>query len=404
MQPIRVILIGAFGGYMSIAMLNPLLAPLVRELQLTEIQAGAIASVAALAWALTSPFWGRRSDISGRKPVFVTGLIGFGVGFGIFAFIAQLGLTGVFSGMLLFLLLFVGRIIAGAFFSASPAAAQAYIADATSREERTGAMALFGAATGLGFVIGPALSGGLVVFGLLVPLYVAAIVPILAALLVIWQLPPAERKFNEAAPPRLSPFDSRIWPFALIGLVANGVLIISQVTAGFYIQDQLGFGAAQTTQTLGIALVAAGLTVVATQLGIVRRMGWSPRTLLRLGLPVAFAAYFVLLMATNVWMFVISFILLGLSIGLNEPGFTSAMTLVVTEREYGAVSGLTASVVGIAAVIAPLAGTGLYEIRPSFAYIFGLVLIAAMVVFVWVSPQMQTVALDKRETEAKVLG
>ncbi len=74
---------------MGFAMLSPLLAPLVRTLGLTEVQAGLIQSVSAFAWFLAGPFWGRRSDLVGRKPVFITGLFGLGLGLGIFTLVAQ---------------------------------------------------------------------------------------------------------------------------------------------------------------------------------------------------------------------------------------------------------------------------------------------------------------------------
>lgn len=388
MNPVRVLLIGLFAAYMGFAILSPILAPLIRELGLSEIQAGMIQSVAAFAWFLCSPFWGRRSDRIGRKPVYITGLIGLGVGLGMFGLVVQFGLTGALGGWLLFGLLFIGRIIAGAFFSASPAAAQAYVADVTTAEERTKTIALLGAATGMGFVLGPALSGALVSLGLLIPLYVGAVLPIAGGLLVWWRLPPSRQVAREAGP-RLRPLDPRIWPFALIGLVANVALIVSQVVAGFYVQDRLGLDAQHTAQTVGIALVVAGIVVVATQLGIVRRTGWSPRRLLRIGLPASMLGYLLLLFAADVPTFILAFALIGVGIGLNEPGFISAMTLAVDKHEYGAVSGITASVVGLASMLAPLLGTGLYAIMPTLPFWLCGGLLLLMVGFVWLHPQIR---------------
>ncbi|MCU0490389.1 MAG: MFS transporter [Chloroflexaceae bacterium] len=389
MPPARLMLLGLFGAYMGFAMLAPVLAPLFRELGLSEFQAGMTASAGAVAWALMGAFWGRRSDAVGRKPVFLIGLAGLGVGFLLFSAIAHLGLVGLLGGGLLFALLFVGRIIGGALFSASPAAAQAYIADVSPPEERTKQMALVGAATGMGFVLGPALSGVLAGFGLLAPLYIGAALPLLAAAFVAWRVPnPPQQNVREAAP-RLNPLDGRFWPFLLVGITANLAIIMAQITIGFRIQDRFGFDAQHTAQISGVCFVIAGVTLVATQLLIVRRLGWPPRTLVRLGLPLSAAGYALLLLAPNLPLIFVAFALVAMGLGLNEPGFTAAMTLAVDSTEYGAVSGMTASVIGLASVVGPLLGTGLYELGADWPYLFGVVLFVAASVFVWLNEQVR---------------
>jgi hypothetical protein len=56
MKPERLMLFGLFGAYMGFAMLAPVLAPLFRELRLSELQAGLTASAGAVAWALMGAF------------------------------------------------------------------------------------------------------------------------------------------------------------------------------------------------------------------------------------------------------------------------------------------------------------------------------------------------------------
>ena len=78
----------------------------------------------------------------------------------VFGVAAEIGATfGVTLGLVV---LFGARLLAGA-AGGNIAAVQAYIADVTTPEDRTGALGLVGAAFGLGFVFGPAIGGLLAV-------------------------------------------------------------------------------------------------------------------------------------------------------------------------------------------------------------------------------------------------
>lgn len=92
---------------------------------------------------ILSPVWGRASDNIGRRPIILIGLLGSAVSFLAF------GLAGSI------VVLFVARVFAGALSAASLPTAQAYIADITTPEKRTGGMAVIGVAFGLGFALGP---------------------------------------------------------------------------------------------------------------------------------------------------------------------------------------------------------------------------------------------------------
>ena len=129
--------------------------PLARDLGLSEVQASAIFTLSAVLWVLMSPFWGRRSDVWGRKPVILLGLVGFGVSTGGLAVLLVIGQQGWLPLMTLYALMILIRSIFGFFGSGSPSAAQAYIADRTTREERTSGVAAIGAAFGMGTIIGP---------------------------------------------------------------------------------------------------------------------------------------------------------------------------------------------------------------------------------------------------------
>lgn len=392
MKPTTVIVAGLFTLYMGLGMLNPLLAPLVRELGLSETQGGLIITAAALMFALGSPFWGGRSERWGRKPVLLISLLGFSLGFGAFALAAQFGLRETLPPLAVFGALVITRAVAGFLMGGAPVAAQAFIADTTSGAERTSGIALLGAANGLGFIVGPALGAALAGFGLLAPLYAAAALPLLAALLVAARLPVTPPRQHDEGAPRLHPGDARILPWLLIGFTIIVALVGVQVTAGFLFQDRLELTSQQTAQTLGIALVTVGMANLVAQLGIIRTFKVPPLTLLRVGLPLAMLGFAILTIATGLPALVLSFVIAGLGLGLALPGYTAAATLEVTPGEQGAVAGLTTAAQGFGAMAGPLIATSLYQLRPEYPYVLTCTLLSLVALAVWLHPRLQRIA------------
>src|SRR5215211_1188076 len=127
-----------------------------------------------------SPILGRLSDKYGRRPVLFVSMLGSAVGYFV------LGLANTL------LLVFVGRIISG-ITGGNISAAQAYIADVTTKENRAKGMALFGAAFGLGFVLGPAIGGITSKYGVHIPFFIAAVLSLVAGLAVYLVLPETRR-------------------------------------------------------------------------------------------------------------------------------------------------------------------------------------------------------------------
>ncbi len=128
----------------------------------TEVQIGWLVGIFSLMQFFFAPIWGKVSDRIGRKPVLLVGLLGT---------IAGYILMGLAQTVFV---LFLARLISGV-AGANISAAQAYLADISTPENRAKAMGLLGAAFGLGFVFGPALGGWAgAVFNYAAPMYIAA--------------------------------------------------------------------------------------------------------------------------------------------------------------------------------------------------------------------------------------
>ena len=79
--------------------------------------------------------------------------------------------------------------LAAGFGAANVVVAQAYIADVTSKENRAKGMGLFGAAFGLGFILGPAIAGILSKYGIHIPFLFAAGLSLANAIALYFILP-----------------------------------------------------------------------------------------------------------------------------------------------------------------------------------------------------------------------
>jgi DHA1 family tetracycline resistance protein-like MFS transporter len=117
---------------------------------------------------VAGPILGRLSDRIGRKPVLLFSQMGT------FAALLVIGGASRTTGTIGLVMLFAGRMIDG-LTAGNLSIAQAYISDVTRPENRTRAFGLIGISFGMGFLIGPAISGLLAQhFGYGTPAYGAA--------------------------------------------------------------------------------------------------------------------------------------------------------------------------------------------------------------------------------------
>jgi DHA1 family tetracycline resistance protein-like MFS transporter len=177
---------------------------------------------------LFAPMWGRLSDRIGRRPVLMIGLAGS------VAFYFLFGIASILQSLNLLFISRIGAGIAGATIST----AHAYIADATSLENRAKGMALIGAAFGLGFTFGP-LFGALAVpleVGPLPPIpgpgpgYAAAALSAVALVLAYFKLP--ESLKPGSAPAARNWIDTRTFSEAL-AMPSVGLLLLTSFVCVF---------------------------------------------------------------------------------------------------------------------------------------------------------------------------
>jgi len=389
MSPRGLLFITLFNSILGLSVLFPILAPLGRELGLSELQVGALSASYALMQVLVSPAWGRLSERVGRKRVLMTGVLGFGVSFLAFALIADRGGRAHWPVPVLFAALLATRLIGGAFSSATLPTAQAYMADTTGRKDRTAGMAMIGAAFGLGVIFGPLIGAAFSLISLLSAVYFSATLAFLNFAFV-WAFLPESKRLAGGEPPKATAHVARlVWPLLAMGFTLSLASVAMEQTVSFYYQDRLHLSNHDTPRTVGMALGVYGLVAVFTQGVLVRRYKWSPLRLMATGMPIALLGYFLLIFAHRFGMLTLALGAQAFGQSLAVPGVTAAMSLGVSEDDQGVVAGLNSSALGFGRMLGPLAGTGLYELRAEYPYALSCLLIVMVMLALGANPGLR---------------
>jgi MFS family permease len=379
------------------------LPSLARSLKLTEFEASLPFVASATVWVFSSGYWGRRSDHWGRKPVILLGLTAFGISFGLFAVFANLGVDGIIPAMVAYPLMIAARSLYGIFGSGASPASQAYVADRTTRAERTRGVAALGAAFGLGTTIGPGIGAMFVPLdlGLLAPFYFTALVAFASAAAIWFFLPERsaprvhiERRY------KLHWHDRRIWPFIVFGLGISTAGAVPIQTVGYLFIDELHLKLVDAPQYTMIGLVASSLAALFAQLVVVQRFNMSGRALIRWGSVITIASFVLFVVGRQFGPLVMALIISGLGFGMVRPGYAAAASLAVDPHEQGAIAGLTGATSGAGFIFGPLIATGLYRISPQAPYIFGAVLTTIMYIYALFSPHLKNAGMVVPEDDA----
>jgi DHA1 family tetracycline resistance protein-like MFS transporter len=198
--PLLIILTISFLSTVGMGLVFPVL-PFVVGSHVTDPGAtafwvGILEAVYAACAFVAAPFLGALSDRIGRRPVLVVSLIGSAVGWALF------GLGGALWILLL------ARVIDG-LTAGDMSVAFAYLADITDPGDRARRFGLAGAVGGVGFLVGPAIGGLLASVSLTAPLFAAAAVTMLTAILAAIALPEslrAERRSTRLSLADVDPF------------------------------------------------------------------------------------------------------------------------------------------------------------------------------------------------------
>jgi MFS transporter, DHA1 family, tetracycline resistance protein len=353
------ILISVLLDVLSFGVLIPVVPSLIKEFTNQDESAasrwvGLFGTVWALMHFFCAPILGALSDVYGRRRVLLISCFGLGIDYLLMGFSQNLTW------------LFIGRIISGITASGF-ATAGAYIADVTPPEKRSAAFGMFGAAFGIGFVIGPALGGILGDYDLRLPFWVAAALTLMNAMYGYFVLPESlaleHRKpfswarANPIGSLRLLRSQSGLFGLAMVYFlyqlahqVLNNVFVL-------YTQHRYDW----TPWLVGISLAIVGILNIVVQGGLVRpalkRFG--EHALLFTGLFCGTIGYTLYGLADESWKFWAATPIFSL-MAFFTPAIQGLMSRRLGPSVQGQLQGANGSLMGIAGMIGPGLFSGIY--------------------------------------------
>jgi len=189
MEILFAVMLGLFLGALDQTIVGPALPTIVTQLSGNDYYVWAV-TIYLLTSTISVPFWGKLSDLYGRKPIFMIGIVIFLVGSALSGLSQDMAMLILFRG--------IQGIGAGSLFPV----ALAIIGDMFTPQERGKYQGLFGAVFGIAFVAGPLIGGWLTenlswhwIFYVNIPIGIIALI-VIQRLLPVVKNPHATRNFD----------------------------------------------------------------------------------------------------------------------------------------------------------------------------------------------------------------
>lgn len=349
MSRLALVFITIFVDLIGFGIVLPLLPFYAQDFGASPAVIGAVVAVHPATQFIFAPFWGRLSDRYGRRPILLVGLLGSGLSYLVFGFATSLAW------------LFASRIVAGA-VGANVPVVQAYIADSTKPEDRTRGMGLVGAAFGLGFVVGPAIGGGLSHFGYGVAGLFAAAISFANALVAFALLPESRKREPRpgSATGRAIGIPARVWQavrFArrptlrfVLGLVVLVTFVFAGLTTVFplLIARELSYG----PRHAGYLLAFLGLIMAIVQGKLIGPLArrFNERRLIVAGFLMLTLGYGIMPLARGLLMICVALLFIGVGTALDWPSLNGLASKYAGADVQGAILGVLQSLSGLARV------------------------------------------------------
>ncbi len=368
-----------------------LVPPLARDLGLSEVQTSSIFAISAMAWALTSAFWGRASDRYGRRNIAILGLIGYSIS--LIALITPLFLAekNILNLTLLFPALILGRLINGLLGSATRPASFAYVADITTKEKRTVKFARMESSFLVGTVVGPLVGGFLFLITKETPFYLFSFLAMIAAIGIYFSLEPSDRSYKKNKDKsKIKWYSQTIWPFLSVAAVLSLCQASLLQSIGFYITDLFGY-LDDLPILISMTFTLLAISTIASQYFFTDAFPINNFNLLFFGSLTLIFSYFTMAFLQSISIYYLSVILLGIGFGMTRPALASSLSIAQSPENQGTAAGYLGSVIPIGHMTTPFIAMPIYAYNPSYLYYFSSILCFTLILFIITHPEIKNI-------------
>jgi MFS transporter, DHA1 family, multidrug resistance protein len=342
-----------------------------------------------------APLWGRWSDRIGRRPLILIGLAGYVVAQVMFGLSTSLWL------------LYAARIVGGILSSATLPVSAAYVADMTTKEERSRGMAWLGTAVSLGVIVGPAFGGLLSrrdwhfywsaghfkVDSFSTPFFAAALLGLLTLFAALRWLPESLPKTSvQDMSPAKDPSEKMktdwralvktLSPLLALTLAGQFALTMFEGTFALFAQAKFNYGPSE----VGYVFMVCGLVMAVFQAGAVGFLTGKISEIIQVGAGFALMGAGIALLATAHTMYLVfAYVaLLALGMAFIAPNLSALVSKRGGERQAGASLGILNAANSLGQAGGPLLGGVLFIWQPSAPYFLsGALLIALALGVAW---------------------
>lgn len=358
----------------------PVLPFYAEQIGASPTELGWLMAIYSLMQLFSAPMWGRLSDRIGRKPVLMIGIAGLALSFLLQAFSTKLWM------------LFAARILGGLLSSANMPTAMAYVADITTEENRGKGMGVIGAATGLGFVFGPAIGGVFSKISLNMPFYLAggfSLITLILVLLILKEPTHKDRKDANRDQSIWKAFNGAASLLFFVQLLISLSLSGLEATFAYFAAKKAGLEAVQ----LGYIFMIMGFGSALVQGGLVGR--WTKKygenAVIQGGIIVSAIGFGLILLVHSFTTAAIFLTVFGLGNGVIRPSVSSLLTK-TSNSGHGSSTGLLSSFDSLGRIIGPPLGGWLFSMSVGLPYISGAIISAvAFILFQIYRPQAKAV-------------
>jgi DHA1 family multidrug resistance protein-like MFS transporter len=368
---------------LGVGIVYPIFPFFITELGASGTELGLLAATSALLEFVFAPIWGGISDRTGRKPILMVGMVGYGLSMLLFGLSTQLWM------------LFASRALSGILSSATLATAMAYIGDTTSEEDRGGGMGILGAAMALGAMLGPGLGGWLAGDSLSTPFFIAAGLSLVSLLFILALLPESlpvearQRSEGKVSTVQLG----QLWRalFSPIGVLLFMVALFSfaltnfEAVFGLYALEKFGYGPERVGTILMVVAVVSTVGKAALTGPTTKR--WGEAKVIKASLLAGSVGFAVLLLANTYVTILLATGFFILSKTLLRPAAFSLISKQTTGGQ-GVAMGLSNSFMSLGRIAGPIWAGSIFDINFNYPYLSGSVImfVGFLISLAWVSP------------------